>query len=188
MKRKYWLWILLLVLAAASLACNLGRKGVKTPEPTIPVSTEAVQGLEATVQNTYNEMQQTGAINLTITEEQLTSLLAFELVDTAGSAISNPQVRLRDGQVEITADLKSDDFSAQAKVVADVNIDSGGKPSLDVVSANIGPIPLPEQLVKEVENQLNQAFIGQIAMMAPNLFIESIVIENGTMTITGHTQ
>jgi uncharacterized protein YpmS len=167
-----------------SLACNLGRNAA-TPEPTIAVSTEAVESLEEAVDEAFDEAQQTGAINLVITESQLTSIVAFELEKSGSKSITDPQIQLDDGQIHITAQAKATGISAQARIVMEVSVDSAGRPVFEVVSAGIGPIPLPADLVSEIEARINRAFREQIADAAPEMFIESIVIEGGSMRITG---
>lgn len=184
MKNVRTLVIILSVLAAMSLACNLGRNAA-TPEPTIAVSTEAVESLEEAVDEAFDEAQQTGAINLVITESQLTSIVAFELEKSGSKSITDPQIQLDDGQIHITAQAKATGISAQARIVMEVSVDSAGRPVFEVVSAGIGPIPLPADLVSEIEARINRAFREQIADAAPEMFIESIVIEGGSMRITG---
>jgi len=46
MQKKNRLWIIIVVLATVSLACNLSIFSPKTPAPPIPVTTEAVQSLK----------------------------------------------------------------------------------------------------------------------------------------------
>ena len=180
--------IAILVLATASLACNLGIRGVKTPAPLIPVSTEAVQSLEETAVNSFDKFQQTGQVNLTVTEEQLTSMVALELEEQATEGISNPQVYLRDGQIQLAGDVQTQGLSAPARMVMEVDIDANGRPSLQIVSANVGPFPVPDSLIESVETRLNRAFLNQLDEMAPNAVVESVVIADGSMTITGQTR
>jgi hypothetical protein len=188
MMKKNRIWIAILLLAGASLACNLGLNGVKTPEPRIPVSTEAVQSLEETAANSYNEFQQTGQVNLTVTEEQLTSVVALELAKQETDSISNPQVLLRDGQIQLSGDVHTQGISAPGRVIMEVDVDSDGRPGLRIVSATVGPFPLPDSLLENVETRLNRAFLQKLDEMAPNLVVESVVIADGSMTISGHTR
>lgn len=171
----------------SSLACNLsfGRKA--TPEPAIPVTTEAVESLEESIEEAYQEAQTSGEIQLVITEAQITSLLTFELEKRAGDAliIEDPQIYLRNGQIQLIGGIKRQGISATARVTVEVNVGTDGKPVMDIVSASIGPLPIPRDFVSEVENIVNDVFWEKIGSWAPGLFIESIVIENGTMTITG---
>lgn len=188
MNRKYMVLVAILVLATASLACNLGRRADNTPAPLIPVSTEAVQSLEETAVNSYNQLQQTGKVNLTVTEEQLTSMVALELEQQGTEGFSNPQVFLRDGQIQLTGDIQTQGISAPAKMVMEVDVDDNGRPKVRIVSANVGPFPVPDSLVETVETRLNQAFQKELDEKAPNMVVESIVIADGSMTVTGHTR
>lgn len=183
-QRKILLMILLLV--AAALACNFNR-AVSTPAPTVPVSTEAVESLETAVGEAFREAQTSGTIELEITEAQLTSLVAFELEERGAGYITNPQIFLQDGQVQMTAKVVRQGLSASARVVLKVQIDPVGRPVFDVISANIGPLPLPGDIIAEIEERINLAFQQQLNSLAPNLTIESIVIDNGVMSITGRT-
>jgi uncharacterized protein YpmS len=188
MSRKYLVLISILVLATANLACNLGRRAATTPAPLVPVSTEAAQSLEETAVNSYNEFQQTGNVDLTVTEEQLTSMVALELENQGTEGITNPQVYLQDGQIQLTGDVQTQGITAPAKMVMEVEIDSDGRPNLQIISANVGPFPVPDSLVDNVETRLNQAFLNQLDKMAPNMVVESLVIADGSMTVTGHTR
>lgn len=188
MKPRSKILLIIFVLALVSLACNYSLHGPITPEPTIPVTTQAVEDLEQNLNNAADEAAKTGRINLTITENQMTSLLAQQLEQAGVDFLTNPQVTLRDGQIQLTGDVNQDDLSAKVTVILTVSVDAAGRPMLDVVSANIGPLPVPEDLLSEVQTRLNEAFLGQIRSVAPNLFVESIVIEGGSMTITGRTQ
>jgi len=188
MSRENRILVVIVVLASAALACNFGRRAVETPALQVPVSTEAVQSLEETAANSYNEFQQSGKINLTVTEEQLTSMVAQELEEQGTEGISNPQVHLRDGQIQLTGDIQTQGITAPATMVMEVTIDDNGRPSLQIISANVGPFPVPESLIENVEIRLNQAFLNQLDEMAPNLVVESVVIGDGKMTVTGHTR
>ncbi len=172
----------------SSLACTLSFWRTATPESVIPVTTEAVESLEETAHGAFQEAQTSGEFNLVITEAQLTSILAFELEESAGDMINNLQLFLRDGQIQMTGDLNSEGISAPVKAIVEVSVDSAGRPILNVVSANIGPFPVPGDLVSEVGVTINKAFQGQIKSMAPDMHVEKIIIDNGKMTITGRTK
>lgn len=186
MKRRKALLLVVFLLMAAALACNFNR-AVSKPVPTVPVSTEAVESLETAVGEAFQQAQTSGAIELEISEAQLTSLVAFELEERGAGYISNPQIFLQDGQVQMTARVARQGLSASARAVLTVQIDPLGRPVFDVISANIGPLPLPGDIIAEIEERINLAFKQQLDSLAPNLIIESIVIDNGVMAITGRT-
>jgi uncharacterized protein YpmS len=173
--------IILFVFVLTSLACNLSFGGQATPEAMIPVATEAVE-------EQFTEPPQNDEIEIVFTESQLTSLLSSELADRVGDQITNLQVFLRDGQIQIFGDLDSQGLSAQVKVIAAISVDPAGRPVLNVVSSSIGPFPVPAELISEVEVRINKAFQEEIQSMAPNMHVDDIIIENGKMIITGRSK
>jgi len=149
------------------------------------LSSEEVESLAESAEETFQEAETSGMIKLEVSETQLTSLLGGELEKRVGDQITNLQAYLRDGQIQIFGDLDSQGITAPVKVIVDVSVDPAGRPILHVVSSSIGPFPVPGDLISEVEVLMNKAFQEKIQSMAPNLHIESIVIENGKMTIYG---
>jgi hypothetical protein len=95
---------------------------------------------------------------------------------------------LRSGQIQILGDVNTQGISAPVKVVIDVSVDPMGRPTLSIISSNIGPFPVPGDLVEEVETLINQAFKEKVISLAPNMHIDDIVIQNGVMTIFGHSK
>jgi uncharacterized protein YpmS len=176
-----------LLLILASLACNFGLKGVETPAPPPPVTTESVEELQRNLQQAYEDAQKDGEVSLTVTETQLTSIVAFELEQQGLTSVKDPQVYLRDGQVQVYGTLEGD-IQATARVVFDVDVNAAGKAEFHAVSANVGPLPIPDDILSNLEDNLNQAFADQIESLAPNSQLETITIADGEMTITGHTQ
>jgi uncharacterized protein YpmS len=188
MKKSISILLIIVVLTVTSLACNLTRRLFAAPEPTIPVTTESAQSLESTLENAYEQAQQTGEINFTITEEQLTSMAALQLSQLGEQSIQNLQVYLRDGQIQVTGNVSTQGIQAPAKIIGTVTVDSSGIPSFNVSSATVGPFSIPSSTINNLETQFNQIFLNQINQIYPNLFIEQITIENGVMSIQGHTR
>jgi uncharacterized protein YpmS len=188
MKRLKVIPLIIFVIALSSLACNFGFGRQETPEEMIPVTTEAVENLQEAAEEAVEDAFQSGEIEIVITEAQLTSLLAFELEKRAGDQLSNLQVFLRDGQIQLFGDVDTQGISAQVKVFVAVSVDPVGRPVLEVVSSSIGPFPVPGELISEVEVVMNRAFQERVESMAPNMHVESIVIEDGTMTIIGRSK
>ena len=188
MKQIKLITIIIFVLVLSSLACNLSFGRQDTPEPVIPLASEEVGGIEESSEDPFQDLESSNAIILEVSETQLTDLLRLELGNHIGEQITNLQVYLRDGQIQIFGDLDSQGITAPVKVVIEVSVDLAGRPNLDVVSSNVGPFPVPADLISEIELMMNRAFQEKIQSMAPNLHIESIVIANGIMTIRGRTK
>ena len=187
MKRTKVIPLIIFALSLSLLACNLSFPWGSSREP-VPVTTEAAQSLEETVEGVFDNPQLEDEITLVITEDQLTSIVAFKIEERAGDIVTNPQVYLRDGQIQLNGHLNTQGVSAPAQIKVEVSVDVLGRPDLNVISATVGPFPIPADLVSEVDGFLNEAFQEQIESMAPNLHIESIFIADGTMTITGRTR
>lgn len=188
MKKIKVIPLIIFVIALSSLACNLSFGRREKQGEAILVTTESVENLQESAQEAVEGAIQSGDIEFVITEAQLTSLLTFELAERVGDQISNLQVLLRDGQIQLFGDVDTQGISATVRVVVSVRVDPIGRPVLKVVSSSIGPFPVPGELVSEVEMLMNKAFQEKIESMAPNMHIESIVIENGTMTIIGRSK
>ena len=186
MKRLHWIFLIIFVLVLNSLACNFGFGRPATPEIEVPVTTEALAppGSNQPAPNQGAEYQ--GMEPLVVTEGQLLALMEQELQPRIGDQISNLQVNLRSDQIQILGDLKSQGIAAPLKVVIDVSVDPVGRPTLSIISSNIGPFPVPGDLVAEVEALVNKAFQDKVIALAPNMHIDDIVIQNGVMTIYGH--
>lgn len=187
-KYYYRLMLPMLALLLASLACNLGLSGVATPAPTIPVSTEAAGSLEDALQGAYEEAQESGNLDLVLNEEQLTSMVALELQKQAEQSLRDPQVYLRGGQIQLHGTVEYQNIGLPAQIILTVRVDSQGRADFTVVSASVGPFPVPDNLISSLETNLDQGFSEQMEILAPNTRIENITVEDGYMRITGHVR
>jgi uncharacterized protein YpmS len=188
MKRLNLLALIIFVLALSSLACNLSFGRPATPEPEIPITEAAVESSGNDLAGTNQDTESQGIAPLVLTENQLTSLMVGELEQQVGDQVTNLHVYLRSGQIQILGDLDSQGISAPVKVVIEVSVDAIGRPILDIISSNIGPFPIPGDLVAELDLLINKAFQEKVQTLAPNMHIENIVIQNGIMTIYGRSK
>lgn len=178
-----------LALGLAALACNLpaARRSTTLP-PTIPVSTEAVQNLEKNLQTAATQVVKTGKAKITFTEAQLTSALALELQSQQDMPLSEPQVYLRDGQIQLTGKVSQNGITAPMQVDLTIEANVQGGLHYQIVSAKLGPLPLPQSMVNQLSSQLDQTIAKNLSPATHNLFIESVNIADGQMTISGHTR
>jgi hypothetical protein len=187
MNRAYRYLAVLIVLVSASIACNFAVGRVRPTGTPAPVPTEAVEAHKNSTEDAQEAAPTPGEIKLVIDENQLTSIVAGEIQKQDDVPISNPQVRLRDGQIQFSATVKQQGISLPAEVVMSVQPDVNGHPDFKVVSATIGPFPLPAEVKSQLETALDAAFTEEIESRAPNTRIESIVIADGVMTVIGRT-
>jgi uncharacterized protein YpmS len=176
----------------STISCNLVNSLRKTPTPApIIISTKAATALAENVGSAVATAISGGPIELTLTEQQLTSLAASEIQSQsqqAGAQIQDLQIHLRDGQIQITGQVNQDGFSLPLSIILTISVDAQGLPHAAIVSANVGPFPLPDSMLSQMATQVDQMISEQLNNLSNNLSIDSITIANGTMTIIGHTR
>jgi len=192
MKNKFALPIFLITLIFTSLACTIFVGGPDYSSlPTIPVSTTDADTLREQIKKAFEDGAATGVVTFTITETQITSLLAQRLQSDPNMQtdkkpiISDPQVYLRDGQMKIYGKTKQGIFTANIGIIINVGVDLQGKPQIQIISADFGPFPAPSGLNDAIAKMIDEAYTGSIGPAATGLRIESITIANGLMTISG---
>lgn len=185
---KGWLTALIIVLLLASLACNLpGRSsGTATPLPTIPVSTEAVQSFEDTINAAKEAFENNQTVEITVNESQLTSMAALELESDPNIPLSDPQIYLRDGQVLLLASLTQNQIAIPFEIVLELSTDGQGNPKYKIVRGQVGPLPVPENIMNRLTDRLDQILANRTTIDNQQVFIESITIGDGDLTVRGY--
>ena len=190
---KYALPIFLTILILTSLACTIfvGGPDFSTLTP-IPVSVEAAESIKAEIKRAFEAGLTTGVVTFNLTEPQITSYLALRLQTDQTlqqtdktPLISDPQVYLRDGQMQIYGKTKQGIFTANIGILVSMGVDENGEPKIEIVSADFGPFPAPEGLKNALTAMIREAYTGSLGPVATGLRIETIVIANGVMTVSG---
>lgn len=183
--RKLSILALLVFVILTMLACTIFIGGPDYPSERIPVSTEAAGEIQSAMQTAVAEGAITGEISITITETQLTSYLAYKLQEQTDPFLTDPQVTLRNGQVQIYGTAVQGYFKATANIVLDAGIDENGEIKISLVSADFGPLPVPEGLLKTIAATAQETFTGAIGPAAIGFRLEDVSIADGEMTVTG---
>ncbi len=191
--RTYIFPLFLLSLVLTSLACVVFVGGPDYSNlPPIPVSAEAAESIKAEIQRAVEAAADTGVITVNLTEPQITSYLAARLQTDPSlqqsdkkPLITDPQVYLRDGQMQIYGKTQQGIFTANIGILVNMGVDANGQPQIDVASADFGPFPAPEGLKEAITAMVREAYTGSLGPVATGLRIESISIANGVMTVTG---
>jgi len=191
--KTYSFPIFLLSLVLTSLACVIFVGGPDYSNlPPIPVSAEAAESIKEEVRRAVEAAADTGVITVNLTEPQITSYLAARLQTDPSlqqsdkkPLITDPQVYLRDGQMQIYGKTQQGIFTANIGVIMDMGVDANGQPQIDIASADFGPFPAPKGLKDAITAMVKEAYTGSLGPVATGLRIESISIANGVMTVTG---
>jgi hypothetical protein len=175
----------LTALLLASLACSIFVGGPEYPEGAIPVSAEAVQSLQSQIEAAVLAGAQTGTLTLQITQEQITSYIAFKMAAQPNPAFNDPQVYLWDEQMKIYGKVERGYLNANILVALDVGVDDQGQPKVEIATADFGPFPAPDGLKQSMTAVITEAYTGSLGPIATGFRLESIDIANGLMTVTG---
>jgi uncharacterized protein YpmS len=187
-KSQLFTVVTLFSLLLASLACNIQAGGPAYPETRVPVSTESASSLAEQVRAAQTAAAQSGALVISVSESQITSLLAAKLAEKPSPLLTDPQVYLRDGQIQIYGKASQGPIQVNVRIVISASVDSTGQPAIAVVSTDFGPLPAPEGLNKTVTALVQEAFTGALGPAAIGFRLESITIADGTMTMVGRVK
>ena len=183
-----YIFLPICVIVLTSLACSLPQ-AIFGPEPTpLPVSSEAIAEMKENLDDAAKAFQETGEVNIQISEVQITSYLVNELNSQENPFIQEPQIFLRDGEIQMTADYQQGELTLPLKAAISVETDGSGGLAYELTSASIGPLALPEALVGQMLGQFQQMFDNNISGQLDKVYIDSITIADGTMTIQGHSR
>ncbi len=184
------------VLWLASLACRLGAQpATSTPtlEAAVPATAnQAVQTLSP-VQTTAPEQAATtepttnpGKMSITIDDAQLNTLVANELDKQSNPELTNPSIHLQNGQIQVSGEVNRSGLKANFSGTLTVDVTPDGRLHYNAISANLGPLPLPQAMRDQVAAQLNDALGTPATQDGQQIFVEDVKIGDGVMTITGH--
>ena len=179
------LQLILILFVLAELACTINVGGPDYPYAPIPVSIEAVDQMKQSIQEALARGTDSGQVIFVINETQMTSFLTFNLQDQPEPFITNPQVYLRDGQIQIYGTAQSGYFIATARIIFTATADAEGKLVIELSEADFGPLPVPDGLKEAVTALVSEAYTGALGPMATGFRIEGIAIADGMMAITG---
>jgi len=192
MKKPHSLLLFLITLMLTSLACTVFVGGPDySDRAPIPVSNQAAESLKEEVKRAFESGLQTGEVTININESQITSVLALRLQtdqnlqQDSQPLITDPQVYLRDGQMQIFGKTKQGMFTANIGIIVSVGVDETNKPKIEIISANFGPLPAPDGIKNAISTMIDEAYTGSLGPVATGLRIESISIANGIMTVVG---
>jgi hypothetical protein len=184
--------IFIITLILASLACTVFVGGPDySDRAPIPVSVEAAESLKEGIKKSFEAGLSTGVVTITINESQITSVLAQRLQSDPNlqqdktPLITDPQVYLRDGQMQIFGKTRQGMLTANIGIVVTMGVDANGQPTIEITSADFGPFPAPDGLKDVISAMIKEAYTGSVGPVATGLRIETIAIADGIMTITG---
>lgn len=187
--KKLSLPFFFILLALTSLACTIFVGGPEYPAQPVAVSTDEALSMQTQIEQAFLAGAESGIITLQITESQLTSYMIQKMQEQTSPPFTDPQVLLRNGQMQMYGKINRGMFAANMLITMNVTIDPvSGMPKIEIASADFGPFPAPEGLNTAISAVIDEAFTGSLGPVAIGFRLESIAIADGVMTLTGRTK
>lgn len=180
--------LIFIALAAASLACNLPGSTNRLPPTAVLMTQEEAQQLEEKIKATLASAAPSGELTLTITQQQINAYMVSQLKGQDEPSISDPVVVLTNNQIEIYGKITQSGLSVKSKMVLQPQIDANGDPKLEVVSIDLGGLPVPDTMKNRVETMVDNALADYLAAGSNQFKVTNIAIGEGQMTVTGTSQ
>lgn len=178
-------FVMVLALSAATLACDLTVGGPTPPASPVPFSTEAAGEVPNVWQQAATSVPAGGDVSVTFTEQQLSSFVALKLSENENAFLKDPQVFLRDGKIQLYGNAESNGVKTSAIIVIAVTVTPEGGILFNAERADFGPLPVPSALLDSVTATLNEAFTGSAGSLASGFKISNIAINDGQLALTG---
>jgi hypothetical protein len=128
-----------------------------------------------------------GNFTLTVTDTEVNAAIQRSQEETGGNtSLQHPAIGFTGGNIVLTGNV-TQPIEAQLTVTFRPSV-VGGDLQFEVVSATLGTIQVPAAVLSTAEGTLNST-LGQAMNNIPsNLTLQSIVMGEGTMTVSGTRQ
>ena len=204
MYKRQGIGVTILMIAAlwlASLACRLGAQATTstpTAEAVIPIPATQEVKTPLPVHTTVPQQAATqppaglqppanpGKLSITIGEAQLNAMVVNEVNKQSNPELTNPKIQLQNGQILVSGDVNRSGLNASFSGTLTVDVTPDGQIQYNVVSASLGPLPLPQAMRDQLATQLNDLMGTPQTSDGQQIYVETVNIGNGVMTITGH--
>jgi uncharacterized protein YpmS len=181
-------FLMVLALLIVMMACNLPQRKIADIPTPIPVTTASAQEMEDILGDAVKGFEETGTIDIEISESQLTSYIAVQLESQPDPVFQNPQIGLRDGEIQLSGDVTQGNLALPMKARIAVSATSSGNLEYEITSASLGPLPLPQSIIDQLSTQIDQVIETNFSSQLAGINISEVVIANGVMTIKGQAR
>jgi hypothetical protein len=144
-----------LLLALTILACKT-TGSVTLPGNPVEVSTEAAYRVESKLVEALQENPNNQFI-VRLTDEEITSYMAYSLEETTEPPITDPQVKFTKGKVYVAGKLTNvSPVQVEAMIVAVPRI-VDEQLVVEIESVHLGPLPVPDTLLETLSETIDKA-------------------------------
>jgi len=149
----------------------------------VPILTHEVLSLATQISSASVTAQHGGPVVIEITEEQATSAANLALSQSEEQPVKNLQIRFTKNQMSITGDVNQSGFNLPLTVIVRFTVDSQGKPHSEVVSAEVGFLSIPEDMLNQLTSSLDSMILSQFSSDSSKVKVENLTISDGKMTL-----
>ncbi|MBE0695369.1 MAG: LmeA family phospholipid-binding protein [Anaerolineaceae bacterium] len=178
--------LVLVVLLAASLACNFPNSDTAGSSTAVPLTDQEFQQLQERLRETLENSS--GEVTFTLTEQQLNTMISAKMAEQKDQIISEPGVKLTKGNMEVYGKLTQAGITLKLTVILKPGVNASGSPKLDIVDIQMGGIPVPDEIKNQLGNLVDQAFQEYLSNQNQGFKASKITIDEGKMTVTGTIQ
>jgi hypothetical protein len=172
----------MILVFMSMIACQLHLGGPKPPGEPIPTTTNDLSDVwQAAIETALT----TGQVMVVLEESQLTTFIAQRLEARETPLIKQPQVYLRQNAIQVFGTTERGIVKANVLLAISPLIDADGNISLELTTAEFGPIPAPDALKDSISAILTEAFTGSVGSLATGIRVTTLVINDGQLAIVG---
>lgn len=179
-KKGLLLCLSISIFLLVNLACNLGGP---VPDTTAYPTLDPTQ-LASSLETSITVTPETRTAIISLNEQQISSYLSQKIAEQPDAPFSNAQVLLRSGQMEIYGTAATAGVTANVKIVTQAAINDQGLPTINILSADFGPIPAPGALKDFLARLLNDSIADGFGYKQGQFKIISIEIGDGLLVVT----
>lgn len=129
------------------------------------------------------QLDANGNVTVVVTDAELNQVIqAQQAQGNTNSKLQNPLVAFTGGYIILTGDV-TDPITAKLTVNFNPYV-SNGLLQFDVVSASVGQVNVPPSLLDSAEATLNNTLGDALSQLPAGVSLKSVVMGEGTMTIT----
>ncbi len=181
--RSQILVALVALVVAAQVCCCCSIAGGPEPPYTIAPSADAASRFEERMNAV--DLGADDSFTITITEEEMTSLIRQGLAEQKDTPLSEIQAYFRNNRVEVYATVQMADSLALPGMVAFSLASTDGQVAVTVEEVTLGPLPVPEPVLQSLNDELNKALSESIQIDGKEVAITDVQIGEGEMTVSG---
>jgi len=174
--------VIVMLFSLTTIACWGCSTTLTTPtNGPILVKEESAKQLKQNFYQALAEAETNHDVQLRLNNEEITSLITFELVNTGQVPISNPQIWFANERIHVAGLLHGiGPVDLNAYIINTVHLDAG-EIFVQVETAQLGQFSFPNGSLRTLTETVNEA----LTQFSHELEITSLKIEEGAMIITG---